>query len=104
MTYYSTGIALIVTGQSLYDRGRVKTLPYCFGRRSCFDDLDAQRCGDLVAQLAGCGIGTHILDGLVQYDLALIQLDTGLLGQSLGNFCIGDGTEQTAVSAAFGRR
>ena len=77
---------------------------FCSWVPLCLDDLDGQRCSDLVAQLAGSGISTHILDGLVQYDLALIQLDTGLLGQSLGNFCIGDGTEQTAVSAAFGRR
>ena len=53
-------------------------------------------------KLAGGGIGSHVLDGLVQNDLALVQLDAGLLCQSLRNFGIGNGTEQTAVAAALG--
>ena len=67
-----------------------------------FLNLNGQRCGDLVAQLAGNGVGAHILDGLAEHDLPLIQLDAGLLFQRFGDFRVGNGAEQPSVAAALG--
>ena len=66
------------------------------GRDLHFLDLDGEGCSNFVAQLALDGVGAHILDGIGNDDLTLIQLDAGVCLQGGSDGIVGDSAEEFA--------